>query len=43
MGVVGLSGLGGLKATFVGLITVGAAAVLVSLGLLVGSWWAKRA
>ncbi len=43
MGIVGLSGLGGLKATFVVLITVGAAVVLVSLGMLVGSWWTKRA
>ena len=43
MGVVGLSGLGGLKATFVALITVGAAVVLVGLGILMGSWWAKRA
>ena len=43
MGIVGLSGLGGLQATFVALITVGAAVVLVGLGILVGAWWAKRA
>ena len=43
MGIVGLSGLGGPQATFVVLITVGAAVVLVSLGILVGFWWAKRA
>ena len=43
MGLVGLSGLGDLKAAFVALITVGAAVVLLSLGMLVGAWWAKRA
>jgi len=43
MGLVGLSGLGGLRATFVTLVTVGAAVVLVSLGILVGAWWVKRA
>ena len=42
MGIVGLSGLKPLSATFVALITGGAAVVLVSLGILVGSWWPKR-
>jgi len=42
MGLVGLGGLGGLTRAFVALIALIAAAILVTLGALVGAWWAAH-